>query len=228
MSKEIWDYLLSKEITITAEYLPGLLNVEADTQSRTVRDVSKWKVNPRIFLKIYKYRGTPEIDLFASRISHQLLTYISWKLDPYSQWRNAFQISWTNKNGHAFPPLCLILKKDSIRPSNTDSSNPRMANTVVVPSASAIVNKESLVTSKHSKSFDRAKQTKSSVDRKTKLATPGMDSFREKLSAEGLSEESAILIANARRPGTVSHYELPGVSGIAGVFQEKLIPLDVL
>ena len=48
---------------------------------------------------------------------------------------------------------------------------------------------------------------KSSVDRKPKLATPGMDSLREKLFAEGLSEESAILIANGRGPGTVSHYE---------------------
>ena len=43
LSKKIWDYLLSKEITITAEYLPGLLNVEADTQSRTVKDASAWK-----------------------------------------------------------------------------------------------------------------------------------------------------------------------------------------
>ena len=99
------------------------------------------------------------------------------------------------------------LRKDSIGPSNTDSSNPRMANTVVVPSASANVNKESLATSKYSRSFDRTKQTKSSVERKPKLATPGMDSFRENLSAEGLSEESAILIANDRRPGIVSHYE---------------------
>ena len=56
------------------------------------------------------------------------------------------------------------LRKDSIGPSNTDSSNPRMANTVVVPSASANVNKESLATSKYSRSFDRTKQTKSSVD----------------------------------------------------------------
>ena len=52
LSKEIWDYLLSKEITITAEYLAGLLNVEADTQFRTVRDTSEWKLNPRIFQKI--------------------------------------------------------------------------------------------------------------------------------------------------------------------------------
>ena len=72
LSKEIWDYLLRKEIRITSEYFPGLLNVEADTQCRTVRDAGEcW--------------GTLEIDLFASSISHQLPTHISWKLDPYSQ-----------------------------------------------------------------------------------------------------------------------------------------------
>ena len=54
LSQEIWGCLLSKEITITAEYLPGLLNVEADTQSRTVKDASEWKLNPRIFQKICK------------------------------------------------------------------------------------------------------------------------------------------------------------------------------
>ena len=82
-----------------------------------------------------------------------------------------------------------------------------MANRFSVPSRSASVNKESLVTSKCSKSFDRAKQTKTSIDRKTKLAAPGMDSFRKKLSTERLSEDCVILITNARRPEAVSHYE---------------------
>ena len=40
LNKEIWDYLFSKDITITAEYLPGLLKVEADTQSRAVMQAS--------------------------------------------------------------------------------------------------------------------------------------------------------------------------------------------
>ena len=56
----------SRKRAITVEYLPRLVNVEADTQSRTVRDASEWKLNPRIFQKICKYRGAPEIDLFAS------------------------------------------------------------------------------------------------------------------------------------------------------------------
>ena len=41
ISKDIWEYLLDKGITITAEYLPGGLNKEADMQSRTVKDSSQ-------------------------------------------------------------------------------------------------------------------------------------------------------------------------------------------
>ena len=38
ISKEIWQYLLKQKITITAEYLPGSINVEADRESRQTRD----------------------------------------------------------------------------------------------------------------------------------------------------------------------------------------------
>ena len=102
----------------------------------------------------------------------------------------------------------LGLKKIQLDQATLIAVTPGWQNTVLVSSASANVNKESHVTSKCFRSFDRAKQASLSVDRKKKPATPCMDSFREKLSAV-LSEESAILIANARRPGTVSHYESP-------------------
>ena len=41
ISKEIWDYLLSKGITITVEHLPGVLNQEADLQSQLKGDSSE-------------------------------------------------------------------------------------------------------------------------------------------------------------------------------------------
>ena len=69
LRKEIWDYLLSKEIKITAEYLPGVIKVKTDTQSGPAKDAGKCKLNPRIFQKTCKCRETPEIDLFASRIT---------------------------------------------------------------------------------------------------------------------------------------------------------------
>ena len=44
LSKEIWQHLSKPQITITAEYLPSSLNVEADWQSRNIRDLSEWKL----------------------------------------------------------------------------------------------------------------------------------------------------------------------------------------
>ena len=53
-------------------------------------------------------RGTPNIDLFASRISRQLLQYMFWKLDPFSRGQDAFQINWSRTFTYAFPPFALI------------------------------------------------------------------------------------------------------------------------
>ena len=44
ISKEIWDFLLLQEITITVEYLPGVLNQETDFQSRSMKDSSEWEL----------------------------------------------------------------------------------------------------------------------------------------------------------------------------------------
>ena len=82
LSKEIWDYLIKKEIMITAEYHPGAINKEANFQSRNVKDSSEWKLNPVVFPKTFHWRGIPDLDLFAPRVSQQVSAYISWKLDP--------------------------------------------------------------------------------------------------------------------------------------------------
>ena len=108
ISKKIWDYSLSKGIIITAEYLPGALNKEADFQPRAVTDSSKWKLDCKVFQKICRRWELPDVDLFASGISHQVPTYMSWKLDPFNMGREAVQITWTHLKGYAFSPFALI------------------------------------------------------------------------------------------------------------------------
>ena len=85
VSKEIWNYLLVKGITITTEYLPVNLNKKTDFQSQVVRDSSKWKWDYKVFQTICWRCGLSDIDIFASRISHQVPTYMSWKLDLFSK-----------------------------------------------------------------------------------------------------------------------------------------------
>ena len=77
LSKEIWSYLTSKQITFTLEWIPSKLNVEADWASRNWQDASEWKLDPLFFQKVCKTLGFPEIDAFASRTYYQLTKYFS-------------------------------------------------------------------------------------------------------------------------------------------------------
>ena len=53
-----------------------------------------------------------------------------------------------------------------------------------------------------------ATQGKSSFDRPGKFTPPGIDSFRERLYVEAISEESAALITSAGEQGTNSDHKL--------------------
>ena len=111
ISKEIWEFLLGQEITITAEHLPGNLNCKVDWESRHQKDSSEWRLCPLIFSKVWQILGKkPEIDLFASRLSNQLPSYYSWKPDPNSLGTDALQQKLYHKNLYAFLPFALIHK----------------------------------------------------------------------------------------------------------------------
>ena len=108
LSKDIWKYLILKQITITAEYLPGILNTKAYWQSRHGKDFAEWKLSPRVFQHICQKMGMPVIDLFASRLSNQIAKYFAWKPDPHSLTTDAMQQEWNQGILYAFPPVSLI------------------------------------------------------------------------------------------------------------------------
>ena len=93
---------------INIEYLLGTINVEEDHQSRSVTDYREWKLNPLIFKKIWKVFWTPDVDLFASRISQQVPAYIAWKPGPFSKEMDVFQLSWRSLKKYVFSPFGLI------------------------------------------------------------------------------------------------------------------------
>ena len=109
-SKEIWDYLESKQMELSVEWLPTKLNDRADFQSRNVQDSSEWKLDPCVFQEIVRRMGSPSVDLFASRTSHQLETYMAFKADPEAMATDAFQHPWTDMFPYAFPPFSLVGK----------------------------------------------------------------------------------------------------------------------
>ena len=112
-------------------------------------------------------RGTPNIDLFASRISHQLLQYMFWKLDPLSRGQDAFQINWSRTFTYAFPPFCSdrkSLAKRTTRAGLNDHNNTCMADTNLVLRATQNVCQKSTSTCTKTESFKKSKRKETPPD----------------------------------------------------------------
>ncbi|XP_077989926.1 uncharacterized protein LOC144444386 [Glandiceps talaboti] len=107
---KMWEWCIARQIWISATYLPGAENIEADTASRQFNDNIEWMLQPTIFNKIVDIWGNPDIDLFASRLNKQLPTYIAWKPDPGAEHIDAMSLDWANYFFYAFPPFSMLMQ----------------------------------------------------------------------------------------------------------------------
>jgi len=79
---KIHRFALDHGLNLTAEYLPGELNVEADRLSRLELDFSQYQINPHVFLIASKFWGPFTLDCFASEVNSLLPRYVSYRTDP--------------------------------------------------------------------------------------------------------------------------------------------------
>ena len=108
IARKIWSWCYRHNNWITATHLPGVLNTTADTESRSVHDNTEWKLHPKLFDKICQKFGTPDIDLFASRLNNQLARYCSWKPDPGASAVDCMSEHWGQYFFYAFPHFNMI------------------------------------------------------------------------------------------------------------------------
>ena len=101
----IWDWCEKRHLFLLAQHIPGKTNVGADTESRVKRDLNDWRIPPKIIAPLIR---DCTIDLFASRLTHQLKLYVSWRPDPSAVHNDAFTMDWSNLRAYDFPPFNLI------------------------------------------------------------------------------------------------------------------------
>ena len=91
--------------------------------------------------------------------------------------------------------------------SNLNINNTSLADTILVSSTTPNVNKKPSSIATHSRSSKRPVGERSSSCHQSHTQIGGVDSIRQNLIEEGLSEETASIIIQARRGSTRSHYE---------------------
>ena len=104
----LWEWYLKNLLMVSAQHLPGKLNIRADRESRVLTNSSNWKLILNLFQAILKTWGPLEVDLFALRLTFQLSRFVSWKPDPLAIQTDAFTMNWKTIRGYAFPPFALI------------------------------------------------------------------------------------------------------------------------
>jgi hypothetical protein len=109
IAKDIWSWCISRNIWLSASHIPGVSNVQADKESRSFDDKLEWKLDSVVFSNLQAHFGLPQVDLFASRINHQVDLYFSWKPDPHSIGIDALLHDWSvYELCYAFPPFSII------------------------------------------------------------------------------------------------------------------------
>ena len=94
VTKEIWDYHLSWKNCHYGRIFHKGDEFGSRLGISNLKSTSEWKLCTEVFKIICQARETPNIDLFASRISHQLPQYVSWKVDSFSSGQDTFLINW--------------------------------------------------------------------------------------------------------------------------------------
>ena len=120
----VWELLYwchHRNIHIQVRHIPGKLNVLADSLSSPDRILpTEWSLDREIATQIFSLWGTPQIDLFSTRLNHLLPLFVSSVPDHRACAVDAMSLEWKNLFAYAFPPFKLVpLVLNKMRDSNS-------------------------------------------------------------------------------------------------------------
>ena len=90
IARELWMWCLQRDISLSAQYLPGKDNTIVDQELREMKDRSDWLLNREVFGKILHRFPHLNVDLFASCLTYQLPRFFSWRPVPATEATDAF------------------------------------------------------------------------------------------------------------------------------------------
>ena len=107
----LFDHCILYQIVIRARHIQGKVNLVPDMLSRKDRVFpAEWTVNRKLLRGLFQTWGTPQVDLFATSLNHQLPLYVSPVPDQLAVAVDGLSFSWEGMFLYAFPPIGLLNK----------------------------------------------------------------------------------------------------------------------
>ena len=112
VAREIWEWAIKSGNWITVSHIPGVEIVCADRESRKAhKQEIEWGLSQECFGEIEgRFKVTPQVDLFATRLNYKVKPFYAWKPDPEADGCDVFTKFWGGKTFYTFPPFALLPK----------------------------------------------------------------------------------------------------------------------
>ena len=111
LTVKLFLWLESQDIIIRARHIPGCLNMIADHLSRPNQPIlTEWSLHPEIVKRIFRFWGTPEVDMFATLSNSHLPRFMSPVPEPRALAVDALSQDWQGRSMYMFPPFPLLSK----------------------------------------------------------------------------------------------------------------------
>lgn len=105
----LFDLVIERDWRLRATYIPGRLNVIADTLSRKGQILpTEWSLHPQAAQFVFKLWFAPNIDLFATRHNRKCPLFVSPVPDPLAIDVDALSLDLENMEAYAFPPYQIL------------------------------------------------------------------------------------------------------------------------
>ena len=109
-AQEILRWAESHSIRLLPQFIPGSLNVLADSLSRPHQlPHTEWSLHPEVFRSLSRLWPV-QIDLFATSANRQCSVFFSPFRDPLAAGTDAFLQCWDGLQAYAFPPWSILPK----------------------------------------------------------------------------------------------------------------------
>ncbi|XP_058973292.2 uncharacterized protein [Pocillopora verrucosa] len=194
IAKDIWQWCIEKQIWLTAAHIPGTKNVEADRESRVFSDNKEWMIRSDIFQQITDIWGEPSIDLFASRLNHQVPCYVSWKPDPGAAFIDAFSFN------------CKMPTENTNRLCRGIDDSSNVANPELVSQTSSHVSGCSKSVTTTTNCLTNAGDATRSPPPIQENGSDCMQIVRQSYETQGISQKATSIILQSWRKGTTKQY----------------------